>query len=130
MEKSEKVVVKTNDPRRPDFRLILSGRVERFASIEPGFVYFKGEAKDVEAVELEVTPNSTAGFRITRIVAAKPHLFTAELVEPCDGENGSCRIRVTNRKKGAGTYVDVIKIMTDSRVQPSFVIVVRANLSS
>lgn len=130
MEKSEKVVVKTNDPRRPDFRLTLAGRVERFASIEPGFVYFKGKVEELEAVELEVTPNSTAGFRITDIVADKPRLFTAELLEPCNQENASCRIRVTNRQKNAGKYVGVIKVTTDSRVQPSFIIVVRANLSS
>jgi len=130
MEKSEKVVVKTNDPRRPDFRLTLSGWVERFASIEPGFVYFRGEAKDVEAVELEVTPNSTDGFHITRVVADKPHLFSAELIEPCKQENAPCRIRVTNRQKNAGKYVGVIKVTTDSMVQPSFIIVVRANLSS
>lgn len=122
--------MKTNDPRRPDFRLTLSGRVERFASIEPGFVYFRGEAEELEAVELEVTPNSTTGFRITRVVADKPHLFSAELIEPCRQENTPCRIRVINRKKDAGKYVGVIKVITDSRVQPSFAIVVRANLSS
>lgn len=121
--------MKTNDPRRPDLRLTLSGRVEKFAAVEPRFVYFRGEAEDVEPVELEVTPNSIAGFRITGVVADKPHLFSAELVEPCSEENSPCRIRVINRRTDAGKYIGVIHIKTDSRIQPSFAIVVRANLS-
>lgn len=122
-------MVKTNDPRRPNLRLTLFGRVEKFASIEPGFVYFRGEAGDVEAVELEVTPNSIAGFRITGVAADKPHLFSATLVEPCTKDNAPCRIRVINRRMDAGKYIGVIRVKTDSRIQPSFAIVVRANLS-
>ncbi len=122
-------MVKTNDPRRPNLRLTLFGRVEKFASVEPRFVYFRGEAEDVEAIEIEVTPNSISGFRITGVAADKPHLFTAELVDVCKKENSPCRIRVINRRTDAGKYNGVIHVKTDSRVQPSFAIVVRANLS-
>lgn len=121
-------MVRTNDPRRPEIRLTLSGNVEKFASVEPGFVYFRGEAGEVKPIELEITPNSITGFRIVEVVTDKSGQFTAELIKPCDEKNTSCRIRVTNMVENQGRYIGVIHVKTDSKIQSSFPIVVRAKI--
>ncbi|MFN2352948.1 MAG: OS_HP2 family (seleno)protein [Desulfopila sp.] len=125
----EKVVVRTNDPQRPVFDLVITGKVGRFAKIRPQHVLLKGRAGTSPTQDVEILPNTEYPFTILSLQTRRDDLIDCRLVRRCDNESGKgCVLRVQNLKKDSGRYAEIITVQTDSAVQPSFPIFVVGRL--
>jgi hypothetical protein len=122
------VSIYTNDPKHPKLRVVVTGKIEKFAEIQPKRVHLKGSIGTPLMVEVKISPNPSHPFNIIGVQVRKNKFIRSELIEPCNTETNRCVLRVENLKTTRGRYTDTITIQTDSKVRPSFSIQVVGNI--
>lgn len=118
MSVNYEIRVETNDPRKGEFDLIITGHVDPIAIIKPERVILRGNAGEEIKTELIITSDARKPFKV----------FSAE---PKIGENISCGIKevensepmkymltVKNTRNEKGKYRDYIYLKTDSDIRP------------
>ena len=110
------IFVQTNDPKHPEIRLSISGKVEKFALIEPGRLVLRGHPGEKSHATVLITPMEKYPFRITKSFAdgsLKEKIdFTLE-----QNADKYC-LTVTNKFMERGNYRGIIFLKTDSKVKP------------
>ena len=120
--------VYTNDKNRPRTDLVITGKVERFATIKPKHVNLRGYVGDALVTKLSITPETKYPFKITNVRAKDGKNIKIQLKEVTDAGNGTYELEVENLKQETGRYVDTIFLDTDSKIRPQLSIRVYGNL--
>ena len=111
-------MVYTNDPKQPQITLQISGDVENFVSIRPAYVRLTGAVGQQIKVPVTIIPEEKYPFKILNAQATKGTDIRYELTERPLAQGKGYTLLVENLKKEKGRYHDVIRLQTDSQIQP------------
>lgn len=122
---SKTIRVESNDPKKGILKLHVTGRVEKFAVIEPDMVYLTGGPDDQIQARVRISPRPKYPFRIKDLVANNlKGRVEYRLVE--DGKQYVLIIK--NLLKKPGLYNGRIHLKTGHPVRPEIVIRVFGNI--
>ena len=117
------ISVSTNDPKHPDIRLAISGKVEKFVFIEPKRVVLRGHPGEEIHTTVVITPIDKYPFQVMSSFLEKSLedkvSFTVEKKE------SQYLLVVNSISKKQGSFRGYIHLKTDSPVKPD--IPVRVN---
>jgi len=122
------ITVLTNDPQTPEYRLKVSGMVEKFVTIEPRMVRFEGKPGQLKKSSVTIIPEKKYPFIIIKSQAQVGEWIEYALEPWEDVEKKGYRVTVINQKETPGTYRDAIILKTDSSIQPEIRINIFARL--
>ncbi len=126
----EKIVVRTNDPDKPDHKLVVFGSVEKFVNIRPGAVLLSGLAgKEIEVL-VRIIPEDKYPFEIVGTSLIRGKYVRCELKEIDASEGGGYSLSVLNLRNKRGRYSDLITLKTTSKIRPEIKIKVYGNIFS
>jgi hypothetical protein len=112
------ISVRTNDPEKPAFNLLVTGDVLPLADIKPAEVKLTGTAGQVirQTVTIATVPENP--FKILEVRAEKGKDVRYELHELKSAGTGRYRLEVFNIKPVKGWYIDTLFLKTTSRRSP------------
>ena len=110
--------VYTNDKSRPRQDLVISGAVEKFATIRPQHVSLRGYAGDSIKSKVTIIPEKKYPFKILNAQAQKGENINIVLAEVKKSGGQAWELEVKNLKKKTGRFYDTIVLTTDSKVRP------------
>ncbi len=110
--------VYTNDKSRPRQDLIISGPVEKFATIRPQHVSLRGYAGDSIKSKVTIIPEKKYPFKILDARAQKGENINIQLAEVKKSSGQAWELKVENLRQKAGRFYDTIILKTDSDVRP------------
>jgi hypothetical protein len=108
-------VVASNDPAKPSLTLVISGKVEEFADINPKTVKLAGNEGQPISQTIAIQPAAKYPFKILEATTKK-----GENIRVAVQESGGplYRLLVENLKKDKGRYFDTIYLKTDNPLRP------------
>ncbi len=110
--------VYTNDRSRPRQDLVISGPVEKFATIRPQHISLRGYAGDAIKSKVTIIPEKKYAFRILNARAINGDNINIKLDEVKKSGGQAYELNVENLKKETGRYYDTIILTTDSQIRP------------
>jgi len=110
--------VYTNDKNRPRQDLVISGPVEKFATIRPQHVSLRGYAGDTIKGVVTIIPEKKYPFKILDARAQDGKNINIQLDEVKKSSGDSYELKVENLSQKTGRYYDTIVLKTDSTVRP------------
>ena len=110
--------VYTNDKNRPRQDLVISGPVEKFATIRPQHVSLRGYAGDSIKSKVTIIPEKKYPFKILDARAQKGENINIQLAEVKKSSGQAWELKVENSRQKAGRFYDTIILKTDSEVRP------------
>ncbi|MCJ8501346.1 hypothetical protein MRX98_12245 [Desulfatitalea sp. M08but] len=108
----------TNDPRRREFNLTMSGRVDRFAEISPQRLVLAGYVGDTLQETVTIRPTRQHPFTITGVRLRDGQHLKFKMDRSSGQSAAEYRLHIENTKADAGRYVDQIFLETDSELHP------------
>jgi hypothetical protein len=122
------ISVESNDPQNPHLRLVLKGKVKRYISSEPEYVYFASiQASTGASQRVHVFSNQDAPFRIARLTCSAPEIGVSDVRRSA---KGGYEFEVTVRPDLLpGAICGEVVVETDSSRQPRLVIRVFGNVA-
>ena len=119
----------TNDPRIPQVRLQVSGKVKGIISLSPTYVRFIGLEGQPLSESIRIKPLDGHSFAIKSIKMQRgEHLhYDLKPVGQDPAKNGYTLV-VQNTMQSAGFYQDLIIIETDNARKPSLQIPISARI--
>jgi len=114
----ERVLLYTNDHAQPRIELSISGHVEHFARIRPPIIRLSGAPGAPVQAEAAIVPNERFPFKITGVEANDKQSLSVKVIEPAGADYPYYRLLVTNQRRLAGRFFDVIILQTDSPTRP------------
>ena len=119
------ILVKTDDPERKEFNLIVTGPVERVVDINPASVFLNGKQGDTLEAVVNITPSEKYKFSILGMEQKINTKIKAMLIEP-KGDKKSWQIKIKSTSGKADHLYDVLTLKTDSQYKPTLTIRVYA----
>jgi hypothetical protein len=120
--------VSTNDPSNALIKLEISGNVEVFAILSPQIVRLTGSPDQELKASVTVTPSEKYDFTLTGHSVQSDTANVNVTIAPLEtGEKGWV-VSVTNVKKELGRYYDIIRLQTDSEIQPEIQVRIFGNI--
>lgn len=110
--------VYTNDKSRPRQDLVISGPVEKFATIRPQHVSLRGYAGDSIKGMVTIIPEKKYPFKILDARAQNGKNINIQLDEVKKSSGRAYELKVENLRQKTGRYYDTIILKTDSKVRP------------
>ncbi len=110
--------VYTNDRSRPRQDLVISGPVEKFATIRPQHISLRGYAGDAIKSKVTIIPEKKYAFRILNARAINGDNINIKLDEVKKSGGQAYELNVENLKNETGRYYDTIILTTDSQIRP------------
>ena len=110
--------VYTNDKNRPRQDLVISGRVEKFATIRPQHVSLRGYAGDSVQGKVTIIPEKKYSFKILDARAQNGKHINIKLDEIKKSGSQAYELKIENLKQETGRYYDTIILTTDSQIRP------------
>jgi hypothetical protein len=110
--------VYTNDINRPRQDLIISGSVEKFATIRPQHVSLRGYAGDPIKGQVSIVPEKKYPFKILDARAKDGKNIKFQLDEVKNSKGQAYELKVENLREKTGRYYDTIILKTDSKIRP------------
>ncbi len=110
--------VYTNDRSRPRQDLVISGPVEKFATIRPQHISLRGYAGDAIKSKVTIIPEKKYAFRILNARAINGGNINIKLGEVKKSGGQAYELNVENLKNETGRYYDTIILTTDSQIRP------------
>ena len=110
--------VYTNDANRPRQDLIMSGPVEKFATIRPQHVSLRGYAGDSIKGQVSIIPEKKYPFKILDARAKDGKNINFQLDEVKNSKGQAYELKVENLREKTGRYYDTIILKTDSKIRP------------
>lgn len=120
----ESVVVHTNDPQHSVFELMVSGRVETFADIQPKTVSLRAKPGETVSAVARILPRPERPFAIRNIRAAKGRDIRFELAQKAGPSGPVYELRIFNTRKDPGRIADMVVIETDHPERPALQVMV------
>lgn len=111
--------VYTNDPKKPQLNLTVTGQVKAYVDYSPKYIRFSGKVGQELYRTIDVIPFKEFPFSIKKVTAKEGKHLRYELkpLTRKDGPQGY-QLTVYNTMATAGNYQDIITIETDSKVKP------------
>ncbi len=122
------ITVYTNDPKNARIRLQVSGKVEKFATIQPKYVRMHGLVGMTPVRTVKIIPEAKHPFKIVEARAVKGEDIRFELKPLSDSKPGGYEVKVENLRKTKGRYSDTIILKTDNSAKPELKIRVYGNI--
>ena len=119
------ILVKTDDPNKKKFNLMVKGEVEKVVDIQPTGVFLDGRPGDTLESVITITPSAKYMFRITEMQQNPESGVLAALVPP-EKENDPWKVTVKIHSDETGRFFDRLILKTDSPYEPTLKIVVSA----
>lgn len=116
MSKSAEVV--SNDPKEPVAQLVVSGSVDKFATITPRMVSLRGAAGDSLKQTVTILAEDKYPFKILQTQARDGKHIRLALNELTEAGKPGYSLVVENLETAAGSYNDTVVLKTDSKLQP------------
>jgi len=110
--------VYTNDKSRPRQDLVISGPVEKFATIRPQHVSLRGYAGDSIKGMVTIIPEKKYPFKILDARVQNGKNINIQLDEVKKSSGRAYELKVENLRQKTGRYYDTIILKTDSKVRP------------
>ena len=110
--------VYTNDKNRPRQDLVISGAVEKFATIRPQHVSLRGFTGDPIKGQVSIIPEKKYPFKILEARAKDGKNIHFQLDEVKKAKGPAYELTVVNLREKNGRYYDTIILKTDSKVRP------------
>lgn len=122
------ITVTTDDPKRPQIRLHLSGKVAQFAIFEPEHLYLNGNAGDPLQAEATITPSPEHRFKIVK--TATDRRLSDKVAVSVTERNGVYHLTVRNLLAAPAHYGGNILITTDNALRPELRLYVRGRIEA
>jgi len=122
------IQVKTDDPEKKQFNLVVSGPVEKIVDILPESVYLKGHPGDTLEAVVNITPFEKYPFSILGMESRGNARIKPILIEPTDGKK-SWQVIIKSTSDKVQNLYDVLTLKTDSQYKPKLTIRVYAIFS-
>lgn len=119
------IQVKTDDPDKNQFNLVVKGPVEKVVDISPATVHMTGEPGQTLETIVTITPSEKYKFSILGMEQKINTRIKAELIETGPGEN-SWQVKIKSTSDKADDLYDVVTLSTDSEYKPKLTIRVYA----
>lgn len=116
MEKT--IEVFTNDPLHKQLDLVVTGPVERFATISTSLVRLIGPAGKPLMATVTIVPEKKYPFKVLEATAEKPENIAVKLESKPQSNQPAYLLTIENLKKDKGRYFDIIHLKTDSQIRP------------
>lgn len=113
--------VRTNDPDKAKFDLVVRGRVEKVADIKPVSVFMDGKPGEKLEAVVTITPSDKFTFTISEVTKQYNTGIDATLVPPEKGEK-AWKLVVKSTSDKADDLYEVLTLETDSEYLPSIAI--------
>ncbi len=127
---NKSIRVETNDPQNKSFNLIITGYVEKFATISPSRLRLSGESGASIKSSANIIPEKKYPFKILSVSAKNGDNIQQELKEVEHPEGKGYLLTVENIRTDGGRYFDIITLKTDSKIRPEIQISVYGDISS
>ncbi|MBC8440422.1 MAG: hypothetical protein H8D87_12150, partial [Deltaproteobacteria bacterium] len=112
------IVVKTDDPEKKQFNLVVTGPVEKIVDINPESVYLKGNSGDTLEAVVNITPFEKYPFLILGMETRGNAGIQTSLIESKDDKK-SWQIKIKSTSDMAQNLYDVLTLKTDSQYIPT-----------
>lgn len=119
------ILVKTDDPEKRKFNLIVTGPVEKVVEINPVSVFLDGNPGDTLESIVTITPSEKYKFSILGIEQKINTNIKAQLIDPKPDEK-FWQIKIKSTSDKADDFYDVLTLKTDSQYRPTLTIRVYA----
>jgi len=121
--------VYTNDSKKKQFKLTVSGKVRAYVEYSPRYIRFTGKEGQTLSQTIEVLPFKEFPLHIKKVTAKEgKHLrFELKPLQRKDAPQGY-QLTVFNTMVSAGSYRDTIILETDSKVKPKLQIPVAGRI--
>ena len=110
--------VHTNDINHPRQNLVISGPVEKFATIRPQHVSLRGFAGDPIKGQVSIIPEKKYPFKIIEARSKDGKNIHFQLDEVKNSKGQAYKLKVENLREKTGRYYDTIILKTDSKIRP------------
>ncbi len=120
------LVLETDSTVKPEIRIGIRGEIKQphIANIFPRGVLLRGPANKLVSQKVRIVPTAKYSFEITEIKADDGENIRYEMAEDKKKKKREFVITVENQKKSSGRYFDILRVKTDSRIQPEFKITI------
>ena len=112
------ITIQTNDKKRPNINLTITGEVKKFATIRPQRITLYGPVGEQLQASVKIIPEKKYSFRILEALAIKGNNISCNLEEIKESGEYTYLLTVKNLKKDAGRYSDTIALKTTSKILP------------
>ncbi len=119
----------TNDPRRAETQLSISGPVKVFATITPQNVKLFGTIGAAVKETVRIVPEENYPFKIIDTKAQMGKEIRYHVSEDKQSRQNAYLLTVENLKQTTGRFYDTIYLTTDSRIKPKISIRVYGKIS-
>ena len=119
------IKVKTDDPAKKQFKLVVTGPVEKVVDISPETVHLSGVPGDTLEAVVNITPSEKYPFSILGMKTRGNAGIKPELVAPAENKK-TWQIRIQCSSDKIQNLYDVLTLKTDSRYKPKLIIRVSA----
>ncbi|MBU8847943.1 MAG: hypothetical protein KOO65_12495 [Desulfobacterales bacterium] len=119
------ILVKTDDPGKRKFNLVVKGLVEKVVDIKPASVFLNGNPGETLESVVTITPSEKYKFSILGMEQKFNKKIKAQLVES-DKDKKSWQVKIKSTSDKAGRLHDVLTLKTDSLYRPVLTIKVYA----
>jgi hypothetical protein len=119
------IVVKTDDPEKRKFNLVVSGPVEKIVEIYPKSVHLDGIPGETLEAVVKITPSEKYQFSITGIEQGGNPGIKARLIES-KGDEKFWQVKIQSTSDRVQNLYDVVTLKTDSPYKSKLVIRVYA----
>ncbi|MBW1726442.1 MAG: hypothetical protein JRF31_07395 [Deltaproteobacteria bacterium] len=120
--------MKTDAPVNSLLHLTVIGNVNKFVTIIPHRVVLRGFAGNQITQKVKIIPEENYPFKILGDRAVRKKNIRYELKEASRSKKIEYVLTIANLKKQKGRYFDLIKLKTDSKIQPDIKIRVYGNI--
>ncbi len=120
----EAVVVHTNDPNAAVLELMLSGRVEAFADIQPKSVLLRAKAGETASAVARILPRSERPFAIRNLRAVKGRDIRFQMAQKSGPSGTVYELTIFSTRKEPGRIADMVVIETDHPARPALQVMV------
>ncbi len=120
----EAVVVHTNDPAAAVLELMLSGRVEAFADIQPKSVLLRAKAGETASAVARILPRPERPFAIRNLRAVKGRDIRFQLAQKSGPSGTVYELTIFSTRKEPGRIADMVVIETDHPARPALQVMV------
>jgi hypothetical protein len=112
------ITVRTNDNKKPDFSLLISGDVKPVADITPTEAKLTGNVGQKIKQTVMIAPTSENQFKILAVKAEKGDNIRYDFIEMNQPDGIKYQLTIYNVKKEKGWYIDNIYLNTSSKKSP------------
>ncbi|MBU0463255.1 MAG: hypothetical protein KKE12_06550 [Proteobacteria bacterium] len=119
------ILVKTDDPVRKEFNLVVTGPVEKIVDINPESVYLNGNPGDTLEAVVNITPSEKYPFSILGMETRGNARIETSLIESMDDKK-SWQVKIKSTSDKVQNLYDVLTLKTDSQYKSTLTIRVYA----